>query len=268
MSFYADYHVHTSFSGDCNSTMEQMIKKALKLGLKEIAFTDHVDYDYPDPSFEAIDYDIYIKHFEQFKKEYQTKINLVLGVEIGYQPHVKNSIEKLLKNYPFDFVICSTHMADRLDFYTGDFFQDKKQDEAYLRYFENVLETVDQFANFDVYGHLDFIVRYGSFPEKTLCYADFRDIIDEILKKIIANGSGIEINTSGYRYKLNQLHPQAEIFKRYHELGGEIITIGSDAHNTEDICSHFTTAYKLLKELDIKYIATYRNRKTHMIKIL
>lgn len=267
MSFYADYHVHTSFSGDCNAPMEKMIKKAIRLGLKEIAFTDHVDFDYPDPSFEAIDYDVYIEEFSRLKKQYQGRINLVLGVEVGYQPHVRDNIEKVLRHYPFDFVICSTHMADRLDFYTGDFFKAKRQDEAYRRYFENVLEAVQQFNNYDVYGHLDFIVRYGDFPEKTLCYADYKDIIDEILKKIIANGSGIEINTSGYRYKLNQLHPQAAIVKRYFELGGEIITIGSDAHQTEDLCSHFTTAYQLLKELNITHIATFKNRQVHFVKI-
>ncbi|SHG87748.1 histidinol-phosphatase (PHP family) [Thermosyntropha lipolytica DSM 11003] len=268
MSFYADYHVHTSFSGDCNASMESMIKRAISLGLKELAFTDHVDFDYPDPSFEAINYDIYTKVFEQLKKRYQKQIHLVLGVEVGYQPHVRSAIEKLLQDYPFDFVICSTHMADHLDFYTGDFFKEKEQKEAYLRYFENILEAVKQFHNYDVYGHLDFIVRYGNFPEKTLSYADYKDIIDEILVRIIANGSGIEINTSGYRYKLNQLHPQASIVKRYRELGGEIITIGSDAHRAEDIASYFNTAYTLLKELDIKYIATYRGRKPHMIKIV
>lgn len=267
MYFYADYHVHTSFSGDCNASMEQMIEKAIQLGLKEIAFTDHVDFDYPDPSFEAIDYDVYIKVFDRLKKQYQKQINLVLGVEVGYQMHVKDQIEKLLASYPFDFVICSTHMADRLDFYTGDFFKEKNQNEAYLRYFENVLESVQQFKNYDVYGHLDFIVRYGSFSQKALSYLDYKDIIDEILKKIIANGSGIEINTSGYRYKLNQLHPQAEIVKRYFELGGEIITVGSDAHRAEDLCSHFSTAYTLLKELGIKYIATFKNRQAKLVKI-
>ncbi|MBO8159123.1 histidinol-phosphatase HisJ family protein [Thermosyntropha sp.] len=267
MRFYADYHVHTDFSGDCNTSMEEMIKKAIKLGLKELAFTDHVDYDYPDPSFEAIDYNTYTKFFEELKSKYEKKINLLLGVEVGYQPHIKKNIEELLQTYPFDFVICSTHMADRLDFYTGDFFQAKNQNESYRRYFENVLDAVNQFQNYDVYGHLDFIVRYGNFKSKTLAYADFKDIIDEILRKIIANGSGIEINTSGYRYKLNQLHPQTEIVKRYKELGGEIITVGSDAHRAEDLCSHFDIAYALLEKLDIKYIATYRQRKCSFVKI-
>jgi histidinol-phosphatase (PHP family) len=248
--------------------MEEQIQKAISIGLQEIAFTDHVDYDYPDQKFPfMIDYDKYLITFSNLKNKYKQDIDIVLGIEIGFQSHVVNKINNLLSNYPFDFIICSTHVADRLDLYNGDFFKGKEQKNAYLRYFEVVLDCVKAYQNYDVFGHLDYIVRYGNYPCKQLSYYDYKDIVDSILKTLIENGHGIEINTSGYRYKLNQTHPQLDILKRYKELGGEIITIGSDAHKTQDLCSHFDTAYDMLKSVGFDSIATFRQRKPRFINI-
>lgn len=264
-NFFADYHVHSDFSGDGEAPMEIMIETALEKGLKELVFTDHVDYDYADPVFEMIDFDNYVDYFSQLREKYQGKIKLLLGVEVGFQPHVQDKIEKFVTSYPFDFIILSTHMADRMDFYTGEFFAQKEQKTAYLRYFENVLESVKSFNKYDVYGHLDFIVRYGNFAVKKLSYFDYRDIIDEILKNIIQSGHGIELNTSGYRYGLDQMHPQFEILKRYRDLGGEIITVGSDAHRQRDICAYFAEAYEMLETVGFKQLAVYKERKLSFI---
>ncbi|MEA1961683.1 MAG: histidinol-phosphatase HisJ family protein [Bacillota bacterium] len=267
MNLFADYHTHSAFSGDCDVPMELMLKRATEIGLNEIVVTDHVDYDYADPAFEMIDFDEYRSTCLNLQKKYREKIRLLMGVEVGYQPHIQERIEQLLNKYPFDFVICSMHMADKLDFYTGDFFTGKEQKIAYLRYFENVLHGVNQFQDYDVYGHLDFIVRYGPYANKKLSYHDYTDIIDAVLKSIIQNGHGIEINTSGYRYNLNQFHPQKDIVKRFKQLGGEIVTVGSDAHTQEDIASHFSLAYTLLKEVGFNHIATYEQRKVSFIPV-
>lgn len=266
--YIADYHVHTDFSGDCTTPMEDVVKQAISLGLKEIALTDHVDYDFPVPEFTfVINYDEYLITFNKIKEKYQDYIDLLLGVEIGFQAHVKEDIEKLCAKYPFDFVICSTHAADNLDLYNGDFFEGKNQKYAYLRYFENVLENVKNFNNYDVYGHIDYITRYGGYENKSLSYYDYKDIIDSILKTLIHNNCGIEINTSGYRYGLNQMHPQLSILKRYKELGGEIITVGSDSHIPNDLCSNFNLAYDALKNVGFKHITTFKNRKPKFIDI-
>lgn len=267
MRFISDYHVHTSYSGDSEAPMESMAEQAVNLGLSALAFTDHVDYDYADPVFETIDYDEYSKIFQSLKEKYARRLKLLLGVEIGFQPHVQDRIKTLLDNYDFDFVICSTHMADGLDFYTGAFFEGKDSKTAYSRYFDNVLESVIKLNNFDVYGHLDFIVRYGSYEKKVLSYLDFSDIVDEILRSLIYNGKGIEVNTSGYRYQLDQMHPQQEIIRRYRQLGGEIITVGSDAHQPQDVCSHFAEAYEMLKKAGFKYLSSFNKRQPNFIKI-
>ena len=266
--FYADYHVHSSFSSDSNEEMENQIKAAISLGLKQMAFTDHIDYEYPDIAFPfMIDYNHYVKVFDTLKEKYKNQIDLVLGVEIGFQPHVVNQIEEALSQYPFDFVICSTHVCDRLDLYNGDFFKNKDKKNAYLRYFECVLYNVKNFINYDVYGHIDYINRYGNYNDRVLSYEDYQDIIDSILKTIIESGKGIEINTSGFRYGLGYANPKLEILKRYKELGGNIITIGSDAHASKDIASYFDEAYKLLDAAGFSEITLFKNRKPHFIKI-
>ncbi|NLK21649.1 MAG: histidinol-phosphatase HisJ family protein [Epulopiscium sp.] len=266
--FYADYHVHTSFSSDCHEEMENQIKKGIDSGLKEIALTDHVDFDYPDTEFPfMIDYDEYMKAFSFLKDKYKNKINLILGVELGFQPHIIKDLEEFINRYPFDFVICSMHVCDRLDLYNGDFFKGKEQKNAYLRYFECVLDNVKNFTNYDVYGHIDYINRYGNFSNKHLSPEDYMDIIDTILKNIIASEKGIELNTSGYRYDLGHANPQFPILKRYKELGGKIVTIGSDAHHSQDICSNFTHAYEILKESGFTEFALFSNRKPHFMKL-
>lgn len=267
MHFFADYHTHTSFSGDSEAPMQEMAERAVQMNLKQLVFTDHVDYDYADTNFELIDFEAYSQEFAEVKRKYLGKIDLLMGVEIGYQPHVADRIRDLLKSYPFEFVICSTHMADNLDFYTGAFFEGKSSRYAYERYFINVLQSIQQLDDFDVYGHLDFIVRYGNYPVKQLHYRDYSDIIDEILECLIYAGKGIEVNTSGYRYGLEQLHPQIDILKRYRQLGGEIITVGSDAHYPQDICFEFEHAYQTLIDLGYRYITIFKERKPAFIKI-
>lgn len=256
--FIADYHTHCNFSSDCQTPMEDMIRQAVRLGLKELVITDHVDYDYPDTAFDfLIDYNEYCKTFFELKQKYIKQITLRLGVEIGLQPHLKQKITKLCNDIDFDFIIASTHVVDRLDLCNGDFYKNKSQSEAFSKYFEDVLNNIKIHDKFNVYGHLDYINRYTHYENNAVTYSDYKNIIDEILKLLIQSGKGIEINTSGYRYKLNQTHPQLSILKRYKELGGEIITVGSDAHMTKDIVSHFDIAYSMLKETGFKYITLF-----------
>jgi len=266
----ADYHTHSSFSEDSEEPMEKMIISAINLGLKEIAFTDHLDYDYADTEFTfLLDINAYAESFEKLKNKYKDKIKLLSGVEIGLQPHLKEKNINFSKSYNFDFIIASTHTTDRKDFYNGDFFIGKTQKNAYLRYFEDVLENIliHRELNFNVYGHLDYINRYGNYDNKILNYMDFKNLIDEILKTLISCQKGIELNTSGFRYGLNQTHPQPEILKRYKELGGEILTVGSDAHKAADIFADFDKAYEIIKSAGFNYITLFEQQKPRFEKI-
>lgn len=263
-----DYHIHTSYSDDCSIPMEKMINSAIDKGLVQIALTDHVDFDSSySLSVEPVDYDKYTQEFSYLKDKYKDKIDLLLGVEIGLSHASQSEISGFLSSRPFDFVIGSIHSVDGSDVYLDSNSLGKSQRQTYTDYFECVLKCSAMMDCYDVFGHLDYINRYGSFKDRILSYRDYSDIIDEILKTVIDKGKGFEINTSGYRYGLGQLHPQVDIIKRYKELGGEILTIGSDSHKPQDIASEFDRVHAVLQSIGIRYLAEFRQRKAVMYKI-
>ena len=263
---YTDHHVHTSYSPDSDADIKEYLIKAKSLGLKHIMFTDHMDFGNNDEFFQnPIDYDEYFKTMKYLEEEYQ--IGIQVGVEIGYDKNYKNEIDEFLKKYPFDFVIGSVHSGEGEDFYSGDFFTGKTQEEAYLEYFEILLEMVENFTNFDVAGHIDYITRYGGFDHKFYDYEDYKEIIDNILKAIIKNGKGIEVNTSGLRGELNTTFPKEEVLKRYKELGGSIITIGSDSHFNKDYHADVLKVIESLESLGFTEISSFTKRKIERIVI-
>lgn len=261
--YKVDYHTHTNYSCDSNASIESMVLSAISKGFDEIAITDHVDYGEQYP----LNYDEYIITFNKIKQKYAKEINIILGIEIGLDCNFRREIRNFTDKYPFDFIIGSSHAVKGIDLYFGDYFENKSKQDAYTLYFKDIIENINFSDEFCVYGHLDFISRYGKYKDNSLLYEDFSDIIDSVLKLLIENGKGIEINTSGYRYNINQSYPQFLILKRYKELGGEIITIGSDAHKPQDIGDHFDSAISMLKEAGFEYISIFRNKKPKFEKI-
>lgn len=268
MTFFCDYHMHTGYSSDASVPMEDMIKQSIRLGLTEICLTDHVDYQSDGSEFPfQIDYDGYISELNGLRDKYGDRIKIQLGVEVGLSPALVQTIDKFLSRYPFVFVIGSSHDIDRKDLYIGDFFVGKTKEQAYHRYFEEILENIPLHSRFHVYGHIDYIRRYGPYDDNTLLYEDYREQIDAILKALINHGKGLELNTSGYRYGLNQTHPQLSILKRYRDMGGEIITVGSDAHRPNHICGDFDKAYDILREAGFRAITVFRDGKPQSVVI-
>lgn len=264
-----DCHVHSSFSGDSDMNCDTALNTALDIGLEGIAFTDHLDYDYPDyDDVFLIDFDKYSVFMDELKKNYTGRIKVLKGIEVGIQPHVIESSLEVVNKYDFDLVIASVHIVDKLDLHNGDFCKSKTQKEAYTRYLEEVLKTVNSFSNFDIFGHIDLIRRYGCYDDKTLKYTDYMDLIDEILAKLISMGKGIEVNTSGFRYSLNSPMPDFEIIKRFKELGGEIISTSSDAHYPEHIGYKFDYLKEMLKKAGFSYTAHFEQRKPMFTKIV
>ena len=262
-----DYHMHTNFSPDSFVKMEDMILKAIKLKLEEIAITDHLDFSYPDCNYN-IDLPKYIENISFLQDKYKSNISILKGIEMSIRPDSAEICKKIANSFDFDFIIGSTHDIRGIDWYYPENYINKTKKEAYGLYFENMLSCIESNNDFDVVGHLDYVCRYGKYQDKSLVYNDYLDIIDEILKKIIFMDKGIEINTSGYKaYGLKHFHPQKDILKRYLELGGKIITVGSDAHSENRIYDEFKRLYLLLQELGVKYIARYKNRELYFSKI-
>ncbi len=271
MSLKADYHLHSYFSEDSDAPMEAMIQQAISLGLTDLCFTEHMDMDYgcrpedPAHSFE-VDTPAYFSEFQKNKEKYQA-INLFFGVEIGLQPHLALKNANYIQQYDFDFVIGSSHICHRQDPYFPSFYEGRSDTEAYHEYFTSILENIQTYTDFDVYGHLDYIVRYGPNKDKNYHYEDHKDVFDRILSRLIDLGKGIEINTGGLRQGLMDLHPTTAILKRYRELGGEILTIGSDAHKPEHLGNHFDRAEQALLDCGFQYYTIFKNRTPVFKKI-
>ena len=264
----SDYHLHSHFSGDCKVPMKEMIEAAISKNIEKLCFTDHHDLDFPHPTIDfTLDIDSYFESIHKYKEQFKDQIEILAGIELGMQEHLYPTLSKIVSDYPFDFVIASNHLANGLDVYEKIYFEGRSQYKGYLEYFEDILRNVTNYTDYDSYGHLDYVIRYGEFEEKKLAYQDFKDVLDEILKKIIANGKGIEINTSGYRYNLGQPHPSKSILSHYKQLGGEIITIGSDAHHPKHLVHRFDRAKDLLKEVGFTHFTTFTQRKAEFHKL-
>lgn len=272
MSILTDFHTHSSFSGDCNTPMKLMVEKAVKLGMSHLCITEHFDPDYPVRDGELLDFSLdskaYREQFLALQKNYKNQISLLWGVELGLQTQVFPLLKEFVHNNPFDFIIASSHLCNGGDPYYPDFFEKRSEESVYEEYFLGILENVKTFHDYDIYGHLDYIVRYGPNKDALYSYEKYRDIYDSILKTIIENGKGIEINTGGLKYGLKDLHPTTDVLKRYRELGGEIITIGSDAHTPEYLQNHFSRAKDVLKECGFRYHSIFKNRTPEFIPLL
>ena len=253
-----DYHMHSSFSGDCNVDMEDMVKGAIAKGLAEICFTEHIDYDYPDDSIE-FDFDKrkYSERIDELRRKYDGQIHIKKGVEIGVQPHLLDRYDEMLNEESFDFIICSMHTVARKGLHYGDLFRGITVEEASLKYYNELLHCVRNFDNYSILGHIDLIKRYA--PE--VVDNDFHDVMREIFNVIIPAGKGIELNTSGVRYGLPNGLPSDDVLKLYKECGGEIITLGSDAHKPGDIAFDFKESLELLQSIGFEYIATFEGLK-------
>jgi len=265
---YSDYHLHTEFSGDSNQNIEQLVEWGISLGLKEMAITDHFEYDIVGMTDEfVLDLPKYVDKVLELKYKYKSKINIKLGVEIGSQLHLKDYFERELKDYPMDIIIASSHSIEKVDLYFCKVQEGRTKDQVQDLYFETLLQMVNIYDNFSIVGHLDYVTRYGGEKYRGLNYNRQKDIIDQILRQLIEKGKGIEINTSGFRYKEDRFYPLKDIVKRYFELGGEIISIGSDAHKYKDMVAYFDIAYDYLKYLGINYITTFEKLQPVFIKM-
>ena len=251
--------------------MEAQIERAIEIGLDEICFTDHVDYgvrkdwDEPGPveerngkSARNVDYPRYFAKLAEMKERYGDRITIRQGLELGVQRHTVRKTEELFGRWggELDFTLLSVHQVEDLEFYPPMYMEGKTQDVYNLGYYEELLAVAREFDHYCVLAHLDVMRRYdpaGEYPfEKT------RDVVAEILRTAIEKGKGIELNTASWRYGLEDIQPRREILRLYRDLGGEIVTIGSDAHRVERVGGNFDEARAILRDaLGFQYFCTY-----------
>ena len=270
-----DYHVHTEFSDDSREPMETQVRQGIALGLAEMCFTDHVDYgvkkDWDEGDIEYydgnpshpktnVDYPKYFAKFREVSEACRGRIELRCGLEFGVQTGTIPRYDELLSRYgeKLDFVLLSIHQVDNRDLWTQSFQRGRTQKECYELYYQELYDVMKSFHGYSVLAHLDLIARYdkqGNYP-----FSAVRDMVAEILKLAISDGKGIELNTSSWRYKLRDTTPSRDILRLYRDLGGKIITIGSDAHSARDLGNRINEAREILKN-EIGFSSTYTFRR-------
>ena len=253
-----DYHMHTVVSFDGHDRGLQMAQAAKTAGLKEICFTDHLDYD-PLGKMGVLAFDTAVYNAEYDGLEVPG-LKIRRGMEFGMTVDNRTQFKEDLKRRPFDFVLGSVHFVDDLDVYFEEYWRDKTVWQAERRYLEATLDCVRLHDDFDVLAHLTYIGKTSSHhAPRCVPFEEHRELIDEILKTVAEKGRGLEMNTSGVD-RCGGFLPTADYFRRFKEFGGEIVTIGSDAHTASRVGQYSFEACAILKDI-FGHVCTFEDRK-------
>ncbi len=266
-----DMHIHSDNSSDAEHSVTLICEKAIEKGMRAIAITDH---------YEALDCDMHNNFVTCRQSVFETKkarvvfdgqIVVSTGVELGCPVRNLELTERILKN-DYDIVLASVHrIKGKKKFLSElDYSREGNQPELIMsRYYDDIIETVE-WNGFDVLAHITYPLRY--FPAAKLAEYDImqhREQLEYIFKTLIKNGKAIEINTAGSEYITKgitaNMHPCIEVLKLYKQLGGEYVTVGSDAHSAYDVGNKVADAYAMLKEVGFEYVSIYQ--KHHPLPI-
>lgn len=257
----ADYHIHTCYSGDSEAPIKAQLDAAAAACLTHICFADHVDFDgsHLPPA------DISARNEEILRlAPLYPSLDISLGMEMGMDGSEANRLaHQHAKDAHLDFIIGSVHMVDGVDAYFPEFFENRTQEQTYGCYIEKLTSAI-KVSDFSVMGHYDFCTKYSPYAERPMKYSLFPQMFDDIFRTLIHSGRTLEINSSAWR---NDPAWGLDVFSRYRELGGEFVTIGSDAHQPARVGSRIAEAMELARAAGIRYIATYKNMQPIMHKI-
>ena len=265
----ADYHVHSAFSDDSTYEVEDVCRDAVRLNLGEICFTDHVDYgvkpDHAGPDTRVVDgkpvvnvdYPRYFPALPAARERFAGDLTVRSGLELGVQSHTVPRFNALFSTWEqeLDFTILSIHQVGDQEFWTGDFQRGRTQQEYNEAYYQELYDVVREFSHYSVLGHLDLIKRYD--PAGVYPFEKSREMIAEILRQVIRDGKGIEVNTSSFRYGLPDLQPCTDILRLYRDLGGRIVTVGSDTHKLVFLVAYIALVKRRLAALGYERYCTF-----------
>lgn len=262
MKVLYDYHMHSEISPDAHFPMEEMCDSAVKKGLKEIAFTDHYEFyvnGVTKPYFNEAYIEDYFLALKKCQKRFEGQLVVKSGMEFGQlyiNPEINNAV---VARYPFDFVLGSVHKLENIDL-TQLIITEKNAESVGDAYYYHLLELSEE-GDFDCLAHIDYFKKHCAKQGLADLHEKYESIIRKVLENIINRGKGIEINTACMGGILEDTMPGLPILKLYKELGGSIITIGSDSHRPERVGYGFDEVYQKLKEAGFDSISVFKNRK-------
>lgn len=266
----ADYHVHCMFSDDSWYMPEQVCEDAWRLNLDEICFTDHVDYGIKPDWSDAlsakvmmgqrvvnVDYDAYFPYIADLREKWSGRLAVKTGLEFGVQRHTIAQFDALWDRWgdELDFALLSIHQVGDREFWTGEFQEGRTQEEYNRAYYQELYDVTTSFEHWSVLAHLDLIKRYD--PAGILDFSANRDLVAATLEHVVKQGKGIELNTSSVRYGLKDSQPAEEILRLYRDLGGTVITLGSDSHAPEHLGAYLRHFQRYLASLGFEGFCTY-----------
>lgn len=262
-----DLHLHSEFSFDSYTDPEENIKAAIRNNIKIMAFTDHMDNFCQNDRDISFDLEKYFSTIYKFREKYKNQIKILAGVEVGLAYENADKINQFIDENPFDFIIGSIHAVEFKDVWSNRKIIEKNPKYYFRKYYQYMLESIKSCKNFSVLGHIDYIDRYIKDKSVIPDFSFYEDLIEEILKELIKTNRGIEYNTAGFRNDLTHANPKDKILEKYKNLGGNIITLGSDSHFPDTISYKIDDGIKHLKDLGFDHISYFENKKEKIIEI-
>ncbi len=262
-----DYHIHNEISFDSEATLLDHCEWAVKKGLAEIALTNHHELDMVLlGTAEAPDLEKEEVLLLEAKERFAGRLDVLRGIEVGQPSYDKEAFRKLIAQRDYDVVLGSQHNGKgNIDFY---FMDCKSMSDDYLRelwdaYLEDLL-SIAKTAEVDVLTHILYPVRYVE-KQRQYCFPVTKEAFEPIFKALIERGLALEINTSAVRKgALAEPDPCMELLSFYRSLGGEYITLGSDAHFSFDVGANIKEAVALAEGAGFSYLTRFRNRQKYM----
>lgn len=264
-----DYHIHTSFSPDSKMEPEEAVRAAIAAGVTHLCFTEHMDLGHHMEMYDCAPDFIGMEEKISRLREKYPEISIGKGIEAGYILETAEQTAKFLKEQSFDYVLLSTHCVAGMDCGVPESKRGQDKETAYKRYLEAVYASVTDdrlTAYYDCVGHIGYIAKGLHYEDNTFPYEMFPELFDKILTEIIKRGKGIEVNTSGIE-RGGHVFPHPGVIRRYKELGGRIITIGSDAHKEQNVGTYIKEAVEIIKDAGFEEIALFHNRVPEYVKI-
>ena len=273
MKIICDTHVHSSNSFDGESTVREICEAAVEKGISSVTITDHMEA----PEIRLGDKSVYgnaiksiersVADVEALRDEYEGRVKLLKGMELGEPMHDPKLTQKAYEIADFDFILASVHnLFEEEDFYYLE-YNERNVKPLLTRYFDELLDTAKN-ADFDSLAHLTYPFRY--IVERTDIRpdtAEYADVIDEIFLTLARRNKSLEINTSGLFKPINSTLPDLDLIRRFRELGGSMITVGSDAHNCKDLGAGLEEGIKLARMCGFKSFTVYENRQPKQVAI-
>lgn len=261
MVMKTDVHTHSTFSPDGRASLSDMVAAAHAKGLSFYGVSEHFDYEFDgrlmlnEKPAQDTDGEAYVKEARRLQDEYRSKLRFLIGAEFGYSDHAEcqAACSAFYQKFHPDFIVNSVHSCDGVDCWFYQYFVGKEKERAYRQYLETVLRSLDAAYHYDIVGHLGYVARNAPYDDKKLRYQDFRELIDEILKGIIARDKILEVNTS-VRSAGGEFLPDTDVLERYFELGGHRISFGSDAHDTNRIADKHALVMSTLRKIGFTFL--------------